>query len=218
MNRTRQRPIPSGAISPAEALSFGLVLVLLGVTLLAWRVNLLTGFLSLMTVFLYVLVYTPLKRVTWLNTFVGAIPGALPPVGGWAAATGSLDIGAWVLFLILFIWQHPHFYAIAWMYRDDYARGGFKMLPVVEPDGASTFQQILLYSLLLIPISLFPTIIGMSGWIYGGGVLVMGIGMLLVGLSVASSRSNQDAKRLLKASVLYLPAFLVLILIDSSIR
>ncbi len=216
MNRTKTRPLPRGVISPPEALEFGITLVLMGVGLLAWQVNLLTGFLSLLTVFLYVLVYTPLKRVTWWNTVVGAIPGALPPMGGWTAATGSLDAGAWILFLILFVWQHPHFYAIAWMYKDDYARGGFKMLPVVEPDGRSTFRQVLGFSLLLIPVSLLPTAYGMAGQVYGWGILALGLSMLFIGWNLFKSHSVQDAKKLLRASVIYLPLFFILILCDRS--
>lgn len=214
MHRTKKRPIPAGIIAPANALAFGLLLVLLGVTVLAWQVNLLTGFLSLLTVFLYVLVYTPLKRVTWWNTVIGAIPGAIPPMGGWTAATGSLDLGAWILFLILFIWQHPHFYAIAWMYKDDYKRGGFKMLPVVDPDGRSTFQQVLWFSLVLIPVSLLPTLTGMAGPVYGWGITAAGVVLLLIGINLQRTRSVQDARRLLKASVIYLPLFFGLILGD----
>jgi protoheme IX farnesyltransferase len=215
MHRTKKRPLPQGTVSPSEALSFGLCLVLLGVGLLAWQVNLLTGFLSLLTVFLYVIVYTPLKRLTWLNTVIGAIPGALPPVGGWAAATGQLDLGAWALFLILFIWQHPHFYAIAWMYRDDYQRGGFKMLPVVEPDGVSTFRQVVAFSVILIPASLLPVVMGMAGYWYGIGITILGLIMLGVGVNLRRSRSVQDARLLLRTSVIYLPLFFVLILGDS---
>ncbi len=216
MHRTRKRPIPAGQVTPEEALSFGLQLVLMGVTILAWQVNLLTGFLSLLTVFLYVLVYTPLKRVTWWNTAIGAIPGALPPVGGWTAATGHLDYGAWVVFLILFVWQHPHFYAIAWLYKEDYARGGFKMLPVVHPDGRSTFNQVIGFSIILIPISLLPSLIGMAGAFYGWGMAVLGLVMLAIGIKFARTRSLHDAKLLLKASVIYLPLFFVLILGDRS--
>ena len=146
MERTRRRPLPRGSVSPASALAYGITLVLCGVVSLSVGVSMLTGFLALLTAFLYVLVYTPLKRVTWWNTFVGAIPGALPPLGGWAAATGSLELGAWVLFLILFVWQHPHFYSIAWLHREDYRRGGLQMLSVVDSDGTRTFRQILLYS------------------------------------------------------------------------
>ncbi len=214
MHRTRNRPIPAGKVTPEEALSFGLQLVLMGVVLLAWQVNLLTAFLSLLTVFLYVLVYTPLKRVTWWNTAIGAIPGALPPVGGWTAATGELDFGAWAVFLILFVWQHPHFYAIAWMFREDYERGGFKMLPVVHPDGRSTFNQVIGFSIILIPISLLPVLTGMAGPLYGWGMTVLGLAMLAVGIKFARTRSVQDARLLLKASVIYLPLFFILILGD----
>jgi protoheme IX farnesyltransferase len=214
MHRTKKRPLPAGLVTPSEALTFGLVLVLLGVTLLAWQVNLVTGFLSLLTVFLYVLVYTPLKRVTWWNTVIGAIPGALPPMGGWTAATGSIDLGAWVLFLILFIWQHPHFYAIAWMYRDDYERGGFKMLPVVAPDGRSTFLQVIWFSVILIPASLLPTALGIAGAFYAWGIALLGLIMFVLGLNLWRTRSVQDAKVLLKASVIYLPLFFILILGD----
>lgn len=214
MKRTRRRPIPRGTITSLEALYFGIALVLISTVQLAITVNLLTAFLALLTAFLYVLVYTPLKKITWLNTFVGAIPGALPPLGGWAAATGELSFGGWVLFLILFLWQHPHFYAIAWMYRDDYERGGFKMLPVVEPDGLSTFRQIIVYSALLIPISLLPTVIGMSGPIYFWGALFLGIMLLLFGAYLGLTRSVTEARRLLRASVIYLPILLILIVTD----
>ena len=216
MHRTKTRPLPQGIITPAEALEFGITLVLMGVGLIAWQVNLLTGFLSLLTVFLYVLVYTPLKKVTWWNTVVGAIPGALPPMGGWTAATGNLDAGAWILFLILFVWQHPHFYAIAWMYRDDYARGGFKMLPVVEPDGLSTFRQVIGFSLLLIPISLLPTYLGIAGQFYAWGMVLLGVWMLAGGVTLWKTHSVQDARKLLRASIIYLPLFFALILGDRS--
>ncbi|MBN8550389.1 MAG: heme o synthase [Deltaproteobacteria bacterium] len=215
MKRTMRRPLPAGEVAPAEALGVGIVLVLAGTLFLAWKINLLTGFLALLTAFLYVLIYTPLKRVTWLNTLIGAIPGALPPMGGWAAATGDLSLGAWVLFLILFFWQHPHFYAIAWMYREDYLRGGLKMLPCVEPDGNSTFRQILWFSVLLIPISLLPTFMGMSGYLYFYGALLLGLALLAAGVVVARSRSVADAKQLLRASVIYLPLLLILIVTDA---
>jgi protoheme IX farnesyltransferase len=216
MHRTKTRPIPKGIITPGEALEFGITLVLMGVILLAWQVNLLTGFLSLLTVFLYVLVYTPLKRVTWWNTVIGAIPGAIPPMGGWTAATGELDLGAWILFLILFVWQHPHFYAIAWMYKDDYKRGGFKMLPVVDPDGLSTFRQVIAFSVVLLPVSLLPTFCGMAGQFYAWGVSIAGLVMLAIGINLARTHSVQDAKKLLRASVVYLPLFFALILGDRS--
>lgn len=216
MSRTKNRPLPSGLIAPHNALAFGIILVLAGTVLLVWQVNLLCGFLALLTAFLYTHVYTPLKRITWLNTFVGAIPGALPPMGGWAGATGELSLGAWVLFFILFVWQHPHFYAIAWMFKDDYAKAGFKMLPCLEPDGSSTFRQIHYYSLLLIPISLIPYFIGMTGQVYLLGSFALGIFMLLAGLNVSKSKSIIDARKLLRATVVYLPLLLILIVTDAS--
>lgn len=215
MERTRQRALPAGTIQPSNALAFGISLVLIGLVALIWAVNLLTAFLVLLASFLYVLVYTPMKRVTWLNTTFGAIPGAIPPMCGWAAATGRLDPGAWVLFLILFAWQHPHFYAIAWMFRDDYRNAGFKMLPVVDPSGASTFRHTILFAFLLIGVSVLPTAIGMTGKVYCIGALVMGVALLLVSALFTRSKSFLDARRLLKASVIYLPLLLLLIIIDA---
>lgn len=217
MGRTKTRPIPAGVVSPAEALAFGILMSLAGVVLLAWWINLLTGFLSLLTCFLYVLVYTPLKRVTWWNTVIGAIPGALPPMGGWAAATNELGAGAWIVFAILFVWQHPHFYAIAWMYKEDYARGGFKMLPVVYPDGRRTFRQIIGFSLVLIPVSLLPFYFAMAGLVYAIGMCALGIAMLWVGLKLWRSHSVADARALLQASIIYLPLFFALILCDMNL-
>lgn len=214
MRRTMKRPLPLGLVNPSEALLFGIVIVLLGTVLLVGQVNLLTGYLSLLTAFLYVLVYTPLKRVTWMNTMVGAIPGAIPPLGGWAAATGDIGVGAWILFAILFLWQHPHFYAIAWMYREDYERGGFKMLPVVDPSGRSTFRQILFFSIVLIPISILPSVIGISGWFCGVGTALLGIGLLVYGTNLWRSGSMVDARRLMFASIAYLPILLLLIVAD----
>jgi len=216
MLRTRNRPIPSGLIEPSQALLFGIVLILLGVFILWWKINLLTSFLSLLSAFLYVLVYTPLKKVSWLHTTIGAVPGALPPLGGWAAATGDIGLGGWILFCILFVWQHPHFYSIAWLLRDDYTKVGFKVLPVVHPDGKSTFASIIFFSLLLIPISLLPTIIGLSGEVYLWGALLLGLGMLAQSVSLLSTKSHKDAKNLLKASVIYLPVLLTLIVLDAA--
>ncbi|MBF0512411.1 MAG: protoheme IX farnesyltransferase [Candidatus Omnitrophica bacterium] len=166
MNRTKNRPLPSGLIAPDQALIFGVSLILSGVIVLCIWVNLLTSFLSLLTAFLYVLVYTPMKKMSWLNTTIGAIPGAIPPLGGWAAARGELGVEAWVLFLILFTWQHPHFYSIAWIFREDYKKAGFKMLPVVYPDSWFTFAQIITFTFALIGFSIVPSMIGMSGQIY----------------------------------------------------
>jgi len=214
MYRTRGRALPSGEVDAAHALSFGVLLTLSGVCLLVWKTNLLTGFIVLLTAFLYVLVYTPLKRVTWLNTTFGAIPGALPPVSGWAAATGDVELGSMVLFLILFAWQHPHFYAIAWMHREDYARAGFKMLPVVEPDGCRMFRHSVLYSVLLMMVSLLPVYMGMTGPIYLVGALVVGSMFLFSGIVAARSKSLADARKMLQASVIYLPVLLTLIVLD----
>lgn len=215
MERTRHRALPAGLIPPEHALAYGVSLVLAGVIVLARGVNLLTAFLVLLAAFLYVIVYTPLKRLTWLNTSFGAIPGAIPPLCGWAAATGRLDVGAWVLFLILFAWQHPHFYAIAWMFKDDYRDAGFKMLPVVDPSGASTFRQTILFAGLLLGVSILPTIIGMTGRIYFTGALLMGLALLAVGALFTRTKSFLDARRLLRASVIYLPLLLILIIADA---
>jgi protoheme IX farnesyltransferase len=216
MLRTKNRPIPAGLIAPDHALSFGVLLTLSGIFILYVKVNILTSFLSLLTSFLYIMVYTPMKRVSWLNTTVGAVPGAIPPLGGWAAATGGLSFEAGILFLILFLWQHPHFYAIAWMLRDDYKRGGFKMLPVVEPDGRRMFNQILWFSIALIPVSLIPSLTGMSGAVYFSGTLMAGVYLLRVGRNFIRSRSLGDAKKLLRATVIYLPVLLFLIVLDVS--
>ena len=214
MRRTRSRPLPAGEVPPSAALSLGFLLILGGQVVLVLGVNLLTAWLALLTAFLYVVVYTPLKRLTWLNTSLGSIPGALPPVGGWAAATGGLDAGAWVLFAILFAWQHPHFYAIAWIFREDYRRGGFHMLPVLEEDGRRTCRHILAFSLMLLAFSVLPATLGMSGMLYGAGALVLGLLMLAPGVTLARSRSIGDARRLLRASVLYLPLLFLLSIVD----
>ena len=217
MERTRDRPLPAGRVRAPSALSFGIGLVLTGLLVLLASSNLLTAFLALLSAFLYVVVYTPMKRMTWLNTSFGAIPGALPPMGGWTAATGEIESGAWVLFSILFVWQHPHFFAIAWLFREDYGRGGFKMLPVVEPDGKSTCRQIIAFSLALIPLSTLPTLLGLSGTLYLVGAIVLGLGMLAAGILLAVTKSNLDARRLLKASVVYLPLLLLLSVADLSL-
>jgi len=216
MLRTKSRPIPAGRIPPGHALQFGIILALLGIFILYVKINVLTAFLSLLTTFLYILVYTPMKKVSWLNTTVGAFPGAMPPLGGWAAATGTLNFDAGILFLILFIWQHPHFYAIAWMFKEDYARGGFKMLPVVDPGGGRMFKQIQYYSLLLVPVSLVPALTGLSGAIYFVGTLLAGLGLLWVSQLFVRSHSIIDAKHLLRATVIYLPILLTLIVLDTT--
>ncbi len=215
MDRTKNRPIPAGVVSPAAALALGLTMSCSGVALLWWFVNPLTAALSAATIILYVIIYTPLKRISWVNTPVGAIPGAIPPMIGWAAAENHLGPGAWILFTILFLWQHPHFYAIAWMFKDDYARGGFKMLPVVSPDGRSSFRQSWAACLILIPVSLCPTFIKLSGWIYFAGALAIGIWFLSACVRWRITESIVDARRVLRVSVIYLPLLLLLILIDA---
>ena len=217
MNRTCDRPIPLGIISPYNALVFGIITVIIGTSILVVKINLLTGFLSLLTVFMYVLVYTPMKRVTWLNTSIGSVPGALPPIGGWAAATNSIDSGAWILFGILYLWQHQHFFAIAWMCKNDYEKAGFKMLPVIEPDGKRTVRQILWHLSLLFPISLLPVLIGMNGYIYLYGSLIITLYYFLSAFPMLKNKSHKNASQILKASVLYLPALLVIIIIDKGI-
>lgn len=215
MERTKNRPLPQGIITPNQALLSGIILVLAGVSMLYWKVNLISAFLGLLTAFLYVLVYTPLKRISWLNTTIGAIPGALPPLAGWAAATGEMAAGGWVLFWILFIWQHPHFYSIAWMYRKDYARGGFKMLPVIEPDGRSTFNQVILFLVLMLITALVPFVTGMSGKIYLWGAVLLSLMFFFSGLNMSKKKTFSAARGLLANSVIYLPALLILLLIDA---
>lgn len=217
MDRTRGRAIPAGVIEPAVALAYGVALVLAGVSLLAWRVNVLSAFLVLLTAFLYVLVYTPLKRLTWWNTPIGAIPGALPPMVGWAAASGTLQPGAWLLFAILFAWQHPHFYAIAWMHKDDYARAGFKMLSVVDATGRRLFRQSILYALALIGLSVMLAWYQVGGRFFLVGAILLGAAMLTPCLYFAERRTRADARRVLLTSVAYLPALLALIVIDASL-
>ena len=214
MNRTKGRSLPSGRMDPMNALFFGVALVLSGVLLLAWRVNLLTGFLVLLTAFLYVLVYTPLKRLTWWNTSIGAIPGAIPPLSGWTASAGEIELGAWVLFLILFVWQHPHFYSIAWMYREDYEQAGYKMLPVVDPSGHRMCNHVLAYSGALILISVVPSAIGMTGIFYLAGASIISAGVLTAGLILANTRTKMNARLLLRSTIVYLPVLLGLIVVD----
>jgi len=214
MERTNKRPLPTGIIDPHHARSFGLFLTIFGTGILYLYINVLTSVLALITTLLYLFVYTPLKKLTWLNTSIGAIPGSIPPLGGWVAATGSLDPEAWVLFAILFLWQHPHFYAIALMYREDYEKADLKMLPVVEPDGKRTNRQIIWHSTLLIPVSLVPVYMNILGMIYFYGALFLGICYLLSGFLLTKNFSMDNARSLLRMSVIYLPALFVTILMD----
>jgi protoheme IX farnesyltransferase len=214
MRRTQGRPIPSGRITPRNAFWFGLALELIGSLELWLGVNALTSLLGVATILLYLCAYTPLKQKTWLSTTVGAIPGAMPPLIGFAAAANELTANAWVLYAILFLWQFPHFYAIAWMYRDDYSRAGIRMLPVLEPDGQSTSRQIVIYSALLIPISLLPNWLGMAGAVYFVGALAMGLLFLYSGIGVTVDRTKLRARRVLLASVIYLPVLYGLMVLD----
>lgn len=215
MRRTANRPLPSGKLMPWEALTFGITLTVLAEIYLSFLVNPLTGLLGLTVIAGYLFAYTPLKTRTSLSTMVGAFPGAVPPLIGWAAARGDIGLEAWVLFAILFLWQFPHFLAIAWMYREDYGRAGILMLPVVEPDGRVTGQQIVVYTLLLLPVSLLPTVLGISGRIYLYGAIVLGLLFLYSSVRAAFSKSRQEARRLLLASVIYLPLLFILMVINS---
>jgi protoheme IX farnesyltransferase len=214
MRRTAGRPLPSGRVRADRALIFGILVAAAGFFELALGVNWLTGLLGLLTLAGYLFVYTPLKQRSHLSTVIGAVPGAMPPLMGYAASYGALNQEAWALFAILFIWQFPHFLAIAWMYREDYARAGIRMLPVVEPDGLSTARQIVLYASTLIPISLFPVLLGMTGKVYLVGSLILGAWFLYTGVRVAFDRTNIRARRVLLASVIYLPAIYGLMVFD----
>jgi len=214
MRRTQMRPLPSGRLQPKQVLWFGSALSVLGGLELGFGANWLTAGLCLATLAMYLFAYTPLKQKTWWSTTVGAFPGAMPPLIGFAGAADKLTPEALVLGAILFLWQFPHFYAIAWMYREDYSRAGIQMLPVVEPDGTSTARQIVLYSLLLIPVSLLPKWMGMTGSIYMIGALALGLCFLYSGVRVSFDRSKLRARRVLLTSVVYLPVLYVLMVLD----
>jgi protoheme IX farnesyltransferase len=219
MRRTENRPLPAGRLSAGEVVVFGFTLGIAGLVYMALLLNhALPTILTAATFFSYVFLYTPLKRKTTLNTLIGAVPGALPPVIGWTAMTGTLDSLAVVLFLIVFIWQVPHFLAIAWMYRADYARAGLKMLPAIDDDGAATARQMLLYSIALLPVSLLPVWLHDAGAMYGFGALGLGIFFLRSAWRFALEPSQVRARKVLHASLLYLPGVLALLLIEKWIR
>ena len=212
MQRTRRRPLPDGRLQVGEALVFATALSSVGLATLAVAVNGLSALVAFATLVSYVVVYTPLKRVTSFSTVIGAIPGALPPVIGWAAAREELSQGAWLLFGIVFLWQLPHFLSIAWMFREDYARAGFPMLPVLEPDGRSTGRQTIIYSAALVPLSLAPTLIGLTGRAYFIGAFALAAIFMTLAVKFALTRSRADARRLFFGSIIYLPLLWILMI------
>jgi len=214
MRRTASRPLPTRQLTPAEALRFGFVLCIAGGVDLYFTAGYIACLLGVFTSLSYLFAYTPLKKRTVWATFIGAIPGAIPPMIGWTAATGKLDAGAWLLFAILFVWQFPHFHAISWMYREDYARAGILMLPVVDKDGTRTFRQIVLYAATLVAVSLLPAIMGFAGVLYFFGALVTCTGLVQVCLWAASAKTNTRAKWLMHATVLHIPILLGLMMYD----
>jgi len=214
MRRTAMRPLPTGKMSARNAMLFGIGLSIAGFLELWLGVNLLAAAIGGFTLGSYLFIYTPMKQRTWWSTTVGAFPGAMPPMIGFAAAAGTITPESWVLFAILFLWQFPHFYAIAWMYKEDYARAGIRMLPVVEPDGRSTARQIVMYGMALIPVSLAPSLLGMTGRLYLAGALLLGLWFLYSGVRVAIDRTALRARAVLIVSVLYLPLIYGLMLID----
>jgi protoheme IX farnesyltransferase len=214
MRRTASRPLPSGVLQPAQALVFGIVLSVAGAFALYYVAGWIAAVLGVVTCVGYLFGYTPLKKRTVWATFVGAFPGAIPPMIGWVAATGHLDRGAWLLFGILFLWQFPHFHAIAWMYREDYARAGIQMLPVVDPEGKRTFRQIIWTAVGLIGVSLLPSVVGLTGMMYFFGALVVSLGLLQVCVWAASMKTNVRAKWLMHATVMHIPVLLGLMVWD----
>jgi protoheme IX farnesyltransferase len=214
MERTRRRPLPEGRVHPGEALAVGLGLLVAGLAVLALGTNVLAALVTGGIAVTYLLVYTPLKPVTSLCSIVGAVPGALPPVAGWAAARGALGPEPWILFAIMFLWQIPHSLAIGCMYREDYARAGIRVLPVVDRDGASTGRQVVSNCLALVPVALLPTLVGLAGAAYFLVALVLGLGFLWTAIGLARTRSTADARRLLLASLVYLPVLLAVMALD----
>jgi heme o synthase len=214
MRRTSERPLPAGRIEPPRALWFGIILAVFGSVELAWGANVVAMIIADGTLISYLFVYTPLKRQSWLCTTAAAFAGAMAPLIGYAAASGSLNAEAWALAAILFVWQFPHSLAIAWIYRDDYARAGIRMLPVIEPDGRSTARHIVAFASTLIPVSLFPVALQMTGRIYLVGALVLGGCFLYFGIRVAMERTNVRARQVLLASVVYLPLLMGLLVFD----
>ncbi len=214
MTRTARRPLPTQKLSFAEALAFGVLLCLVAEIYLAFLVNGLTAVLGLIVFIGYVLLYTPLKTRTSASTAIGAIPGAMPPLMGWTASANEISLGAWALFALLFLWQFPHFLAIAWMYREQYAKAGILMLPVIEPEGKITARQIVIFSILLLPVSLAPYFLGFAGLIYLVGASLLGLWFIAVSIKAARTKSIEQARKLLLVSVLYLPLIFALMVFN----
>ena len=214
MRRTQSRPLPSGRMLPQTVLIIGLSAAIAGLIYLALAVNLITSLLGACSLLSYLFIYTPLKRVTWLNTAIGAIPGALPPLMGWTAARGELNAEGWSLFAILAFWQLPHFLAIAWIYREEYARAGFKMLPVIDPEGVRTGRQAVSHTLGLLPVSLCPFLFRLAGPIYLAGALILGLTFIWFAIQFSRSLSVSRARQLFYASILYLPLLLAVMVLD----
>lgn len=216
MKRTENRPLPSGRVTANGSLWFGLAISVGGALYLAALVNAVSAWIGTATVISYVAIYTPLKVRSPLATFVGALPGASPLLLGWTAATNTVDLGGWVLFSILFLWQFPHFYAIGWLYRDEYRRAGIQMLPVVEKDGASTGRHVVLYGFNLIPVSAAPWMLGLAGPVYGTAAIVLGCLYLAAGVQMARQRTEENARMLLRVSVVYLPLLYLFLVADKA--
>ena len=214
MDRTRRRPLPDGRIQPRDALWFGIVIALAGLVYLALAVNFVSALVTTFITLSYLILYTPMKPRSSLCMLVGAVPGALPPVIGWAAARGSVDLNAWVLFAIMFLWQVPHTLAIARLYCEDYAKAGIQFLPVIEPDGGSTNRQVISHSAALLAVSLLPTLLGLAGGIYFAVAFLLGVGFLAYGVRLVLESTRQRARQLLFASLIYLPVLLLVMALD----
>lgn len=214
MRRTRLRPLPDRRVAPREAAIYGTVMSAAGLGMLAWSTNVVAATLAAVTLAIYLAVYTPMKRTSHLSTVVGAVPGALPAVIGWAAARGDIAVAGWTIFAIVFLWQIPHFMALAWMYREDYGAAGFPMLPVVDPSGQRAGHQALLYAAALLPVSIGPSAMGLAGWAYFWIALVLGTALLWLSVQFARSRTDQTARTLFFASIIYLPLLWAALVLD----
>lgn len=216
MHRTRTRPLPAGRITPRAALIFSSSIAVIGTVYLGLAVNWLTAALGAFTLATYIFIYTPLKRVSTINTLIGAIPGAIPPLMGWTAATNHLGVGGWIIFGILFLWQLPHFMAISWLHREDYARGGFAMLSVRDPDGAAVARQAIFYTLALLPVSVAPSLLGMTGTVYFVGAAAAGAALLVATIRFFFDRGPRNARSLFMISNLYLMTVMLLLVVNAT--